>query len=193
MYCGSIAGMCGSIADMCGSGRKTSIRRFATRVLHITFSVFKLEVIQPEGFFLKNEELKTSHDKKNGLLTHITTVAAGRTTVSTNFYRYEPALGGAYIMRVNGPAKPHTAEPTLRFIARGSLQQKAHLFLPNIYEEITVKNLRGSFGQQVYLLLRVDITGTSNTELSMRLETSLQNPRFYADSAGMQVTCLYSC
>ncbi|RCN37624.1 hypothetical protein ANCCAN_16473 [Ancylostoma caninum] len=111
--------------------------------------------------------------------------------VSANFYQYEPALGGAYIMRVNAPPKPHTTESTMHFIARGPVQQKAHLFLPNIYEDITVKNLRGSFGQQVYLLLRVDITGTTNTELSMRLETSLQNLKFYGDGAGMQVTCLH--
>ncbi|KAK6736452.1 hypothetical protein RB195_019250 [Necator americanus] len=149
--------------------------------------VFQLKVITSKDFMLKNKQLKTSHDERTGLLTHVSTTATGRTQVRTEFHKYESAFGGAYLMRVQQPSKPHATGNTPRFITKGLIQQNAHLFLQNIYEKITIKNVEGSFGQQVHLFLRVDIRGTTNTEMLIRFVTDLQNPMFYADSAGMQL------
>ncbi|KHJ94667.1 hypothetical protein OESDEN_05399 [Oesophagostomum dentatum] len=74
-----------------------------------------------------------------------------------------------------------------RFLTRGPIQDTAHLFCPSIYQKVLLKKVRGSLGQQVNMLLRVDIRGAKNTELLMRIETNLDSPRFYADSAGLQL------
>ncbi|CAJ0597017.1 unnamed protein product [Cylicocyclus nassatus] len=150
-------------------------------------SIFKPKNITSQDFFLENEELITSHDNETGQLSHITTAAVGRTAVSTQFYKYENANGGAYLMKVNGPPTPLKSNSSLRFISKGSIQESAHLFFTKIYQKITVKNVRGSLSKQVHFSLRVDITEAMNTELLLRIETNLRDERFYTDSAGMQL------
>ncbi|CAJ0609599.1 unnamed protein product [Cylicocyclus nassatus] len=150
-------------------------------------STFKPEPITSQDFFLENEELKTSHDNETGQLSHITTAAVGRTAVSTQFYKYENAFGGAYLMRVRDPPTPLASGSSSRFISKGPIQESAHLFFTSIYQRMIVKNVRGSLSKQVHFSLRVDITETKNTELLLRLETNLRGERFYTDSAGMQL------
>uniref|UniRef100_A0A0K0DPY0 Glyco_hydro_38C domain-containing protein n=1 Tax=Angiostrongylus cantonensis TaxID=6313 RepID=A0A0K0DPY0_ANGCA len=87
----------------------------------------------------------------------------------------------------NGMLTLHHSGQAIRFIARGILQQTAHLYYPNVYKRIILKNVESSIAQQINFLIRLDITKEQNTEFVMRLTTDLESPRFYADSAGLQL------
>lgn len=72
-------------------------------------------------------------------------------------------------------------------LVKGSVQQSAHLFLGNIYQRITAKELDGPLGEQLEVHFRINIQGERNTEVAMRIETDMEGQKLFGDSVGMQV------
>uniref|UniRef100_A0A915C586 Alpha-mannosidase n=1 Tax=Parascaris univalens TaxID=6257 RepID=A0A915C586_PARUN len=151
--------------------------------------VFNVKLVKPDEFFIETDAVRTTHSPENGLINTIRTKSVGEMQFAQTMDHYVNSGGGPYIMHQSGPAVAFSLSGLSRFVIKGPLQQSAYIHSTSLMQRTTVRNVPGNIGEQLHIVMRVDIRRFAQTELITRFNMGLDGNStvFYTDSNGLQL------
>ncbi|GFS11954.1 alpha-mannosidase [Elysia marginata] len=159
-------------------------------------NVFPIDSKSDDGeFVLETNFLKATFSGITGRLKSVTSKSDGVTHKSElEFIQYSTRAhrdkSGAYLFLPDGEARPLVSDrPALIRIVKGPLGSEVTIFSQYIEHSVRLHNSPGLDGSSVEISNIVDIRGSRNLEVGMRLHTNVKNSdrTFYSDLNGFQM------
>lgn len=177
------------IAEISLLNKNSEVRDFEAHI-------FPLETKSDDSeFTLDTKFLRASFSGITGRLKSVTSLQDGTSHKSElEFIQYSTRAhrdkSGAYLFLPDGDARPLVSDrPSVIRIVKGPLGSEVTIFTRYIQHTVRLHNSPGIDGASVEISNIVDIRGSSNLEVGMRLHTGVRNSEqtFYSDLNGFQM------